>query len=296
MLLASNLKIKFHCSCGKRYLIAPEQSGDSLDCLYCQQKIILPDFRDPRVLGIYYDGAKENKSKNNGLVLRKRLPRKKTTFSLPLLYISIFFNLCFVGGFTWSFFSTNERLQNEKETLLKVVDSSESPSLEMQKKFSFLQEETQKKQNTSEPEEKEEFVEEKSITQEYSFHLDAGSQKIKSGKLEESIHSFSTAIQMDPKRVEAYLARALAYEKAQKIEEALKDYAEAILLFPERHDLYFKRGHLRFSQKEYKEAILDYSKAIQYHSLAEYYQERGKRRKSLKNLLKRKKIFKKPSN
>lgn len=95
---------------------------------------------------------------------------------------------------------------------------------------------------------------------------DRGVRCVKEGDYEEAIFAFSAAIDIDPKRVEAYMSRGDAYvlsgETGENLAAALVDYEAAVKLdetLPEAYlglaDIYIRRG--------------EYGKALEFLKLAE---------------------------
>ena len=81
---------------------------------------------------------------------------------------------------------------------------------------------------------------------------------------QEAITEFTTAIQLDPLYVDAYLARGIAYYRMLNYEESIKDYNTVIDLDPDNPKVYLNLGNThRMQRGQHQQAIQDYGKAIQ---------------------------------
>jgi tetratricopeptide (TPR) repeat protein len=80
----------------------------------------------------------------------------------------------------------------------------------------------------------------------------------------------------NPKNVNAYNSRALAYFRKREYDKAIEDSSEAINLDPKNAAAYANRGFAYFSKKQYDKAIEDSSEAIRIDpKLARAYTNRG---------------------
>lgn len=96
------------------------------------------------------------------------------------------------------------------------------------------------------------------------------------GNLDEAIASYTKAIQIDPRYIDAYNSRGIAKFNKNEMKEAIEDFTIALQLNPYLAEVYNNRGNARSEMNEIDEAISDYTKAIQinpYH--AESYCNRG---------------------
>ncbi len=72
----------------------------------------------------------------------------------------------------------------------------------------------------------------------------------------------SKAIELDPKLMEAYAFRALAYNHAMQYDKAVADLTQAIALAPDRWGLYSLRAMIYAQKKDDKSALADYQSAL----------------------------------
>jgi tetratricopeptide (TPR) repeat protein len=93
-------------------------------------------------------------------------------------------------------------------------------------------------------------------------HYRVSKEFIEKGNLQDALTQLNKAIEIDPKYVDAYIARAGVLEKMDKIQEALDDYNRAIVFDPKDEDTYFEAGRLNFLLKKYDEAIKQLDKAL----------------------------------
>src|SRR5262249_6050794 len=77
-----------------------------------------------------------------------------------------------------------------------------------------------------------------------------------------AIADYNEAIRLDPKNVEAYSSKGLAWSKKKDHDRAMADYNEAIRLDANHAAAYRNRGFTWLSKKEYDKAIADYNEAI----------------------------------
>ncbi len=96
--------------------------------------------------------------------------------------------------------------------------------------------------------------------------LQAGLDSHKAGRFKEAVDIYSEAIKKNPRSVEAYDWRGMAYDELNELDKALADYNEAIKLAPEYADAYNNRGEVFRKKKMYREATGDYRKALQLDS------------------------------
>lgn len=81
------------------------------------------------------------------------------------------------------------------------------------------------------------------------------------GDFVRGLESFSKAIERDPKYVDAYMSRGMAYIQMGKTGEALADYSKAIELDPNRKDIYFNRAAAYAEKGDFDKAWEDYHTA-----------------------------------
>ncbi|MGI9215093.1 MAG: tetratricopeptide repeat protein [Gammaproteobacteria bacterium] len=97
----------------------------------------------------------------------------------------------------------------------------------------------------------------------------------KNGNYGAAVGSLNIAINLDPKYVEAYIARASIAEKQGNFNAALIDYNNALNFRPSDQTFY-NRGLIKLALKKFTDAILDFNNAIELNPLfAKAYHERG---------------------
>jgi len=95
---------------------------------------------------------------------------------------------------------------------------------------------------------------------------------------------YTKAIELDPKYVNGYILRGVAYDALKKYPEAIADYTKAIELDPKKADAYYNRGVAYDALKKYEEALADYTKAIEIDpKKADAYFDRGEIYRNLNN-------------
>ena len=100
-----------------------------------------------------------------------------------------------------------------------------------------------------------------------------------SGKYEQAIEEFNSAIAHDPDYSSAYNNRGNAYYRLSNYQRAIEDYDRAIALDPEKAFAYMGRAQIYHDAMELHKAIEDYSRAIRYapdsNNRAKMYNDRG---------------------
>ncbi|XP_018419983.1 PREDICTED: tetratricopeptide repeat protein 6 [Nanorana parkeri] len=71
------------------------------------------------------------------------------------------------------------------------------------------------------------------------------------GQFSQAVHHFSSAINIDPLCIRAYLCRAQAYRQHKDLRNALKDITRAIHLRPDSQEPYIIRGQYLYEMKKY---------------------------------------------
>ena len=89
-----------------------------------------------------------------------------------------------------------------------------------------------------------------------------GGKRDNLSKLEKVISYYSRAIKINPKYVEAYNNRGVAYDSKGDYERAISDYNRVILLNPKLAEPFNNRGKTYDDQGDLDRAISDYSQAI----------------------------------
>jgi len=88
----------------------------------------------------------------------------------------------------------------------------------------------------------------------------------KLGDYQRAIHDATRAIEIDPKFAGAYCQRAFAYQQSEldnRVERSFADANKAIQLDPTSSLSFILRGNARLEREEYREALADFTKAIQ---------------------------------
>ena len=97
------------------------------------------------------------------------------------------------------------------------------------------------------------------------------------GKYEEAIRGYGSAIQSDPKNADFYYGRGRCYERLQDFPRALTDYSKAVELDGNFIDALHARAQLYFQGGKYPEALKDYDQIISNAGYtAAYYPERAR--------------------
>lgn len=89
----------------------------------------------------------------------------------------------------------------------------------------------------------------------------AGTEFIETANFEDAIAQFSKAIELDPDYINAYVARASAYENVGKFQEASEDYNRALVFKPKETDVWYRLGVAYNKLNKYDEALLALNKA-----------------------------------
>jgi tetratricopeptide (TPR) repeat protein len=89
----------------------------------------------------------------------------------------------------------------------------------------------------------------------------AGEEFIETANFNDAIAQFSKAIELDPDYVDAYIARANAFENLGKFEEASEDFSRALVFKPKEADISYKLGVTYNKLDKYEEALSALNKA-----------------------------------
>ncbi len=71
---------------------------------------------------------------------------------------------------------------------------------------------------------------------------------------EDAISNYTKALDLDPKYIKAYLARAYCYEKTARNVNALEDYKRAIIFDPKEKEHYYNAGRICYELGKYNDA------------------------------------------
>ncbi|MBI2935537.1 MAG: tetratricopeptide repeat protein [Chloroflexi bacterium] len=93
-------------------------------------------------------------------------------------------------------------------------------------------------------------------------HYELGNAYLGRGDLENARLSFTTSLELDPLRADAYRSKGLVLWRLGRTAEALQDFAKAIALNPEDAEVHYYRGLLYQEQKEREAALVDFARSI----------------------------------
>ena len=94
-------------------------------------------------------------------------------------------------------------------------------------------------------------------------------------KFEDAINQFSSAIELDPEYVDAYLKRAESYERLKNWKAAAEDYERALVFENRNEEIYYLAGKAYYNNEQYGIALAKLNRAIELKSnLVEAYQVR----------------------
>lgn len=106
-------------------------------------------------------------------------------------------------------------------------------------------------------------------------YLNKAMELIKTGDSKTATLFLDSAIRLDPKYVDAYVARASIAERNGNLKSAILDYTHAINIKP-YYKLFYDRGVLELALKSFAEAARDFTNAIQLNpQFARAYSDRG---------------------
>ncbi len=106
-------------------------------------------------------------------------------------------------------------------------------------------------------------------------YFDKAMSLIRDNNSKEAIICLNLAIRLDPKYVDAYVARASILEKAGNLQSALVDYTQALNIRPS-DKIFYERGVIELSLKSFANAARDFTSAIELNpQFARAYSERG---------------------
>jgi len=98
---------------------------------------------------------------------------------------------------------------------------------------------------------------------EYSKLIASGFSHGKTGDFEAAIADYTSAIAIDPDKVNGYYYRGTAKIKTGDFKSAILDFTKSIELKPDYADAYLNRGYSKSCRKDQVGAIQDYNKAIE---------------------------------
>ncbi len=95
-----------------------------------------------------------------------------------------------------------------------------------------------------------------------STYLRIANHAFYSGDFDRAISDYTAAIKADPKRIDSYLKRGLAYREKGKYDQAIADFNRALTLDPDSAGAYLNRGKVRAASGDHAKAIEDFDRAI----------------------------------
>jgi len=81
-----------------------------------------------------------------------------------------------------------------------------------------------------------------------------------------AIPDFDTAIRLNPKYIDAYNNRGIAYFSKGQYDRAIADHTEAIRLDPKNAVIFYNRGFVYERKGELEKALADYNLAVSLNS------------------------------
>jgi len=94
------------------------------------------------------------------------------------------------------------------------------------------------------------------------FYSNRGIGKVRIGDLAGAIEDFSSALDRNPKFVDAYRNRGIARQLTGDFDRAIADFNQALRYDPKSAALYNARGTALFSKDEHDRAIVDFNSAL----------------------------------
>ena len=94
-------------------------------------------------------------------------------------------------------------------------------------------------------------------------YFEEGKRLFVEGKLEESIHAFTKALEAGFEPTMTYLSRGAAYLKLKEPDRAIVDFGRAIELDNANFRAYYYRGMANSQKRDFEKAVADFSKAIE---------------------------------
>jgi len=94
------------------------------------------------------------------------------------------------------------------------------------------------------------------------LYSNRGIGKVRIGDLAGAIEDFNSALNRDPKFVDAYRNRGIARQLTGDFDRAIADFNQALRYDPKSAALYNARGTALFSKDEYDRAIVDFNSAL----------------------------------
>jgi len=115
------------------------------------------------------------------------------------------------------------------------------------------------------------------ITEEALAHLDKGKDLFAKNKLDEAIHEFSLALDINGNLTDAYYFRGNIYADKGNYDKAIEDYTTTLRIEPEDAYALYNRGCTYHDKGDLDKAIEDYTAAIRIDpdSPPEYFANRG---------------------
>ncbi|MEP7339165.1 MAG: tetratricopeptide repeat protein [Acidobacteriota bacterium] len=96
-----------------------------------------------------------------------------------------------------------------------------------------------------------------------SFHVNRGQARYASGKWEQAIADFDTALIIDPRNAAIFNARGLVWLALKDYGLAIRDFNQAIKLAPDFATAYANRGLARLQQGRESKASEDFARSFE---------------------------------
>lgn len=107
------------------------------------------------------------------------------------------------------------------------------------------------------------FVANSSLAQTPKKYLKTGEEFENSKNYNDARAQYTKALEMDPKFVDAYIARARTFESTMQINEAIQDYERAVTFSPDNAELYYNLGRLNLMIDQPRKSLEFSNKAIE---------------------------------
>lgn len=101
----------------------------------------------------------------------------------------------------------------------------------------------------------------------YKFYLDKGISETNEGKFDEALHSLNKAAALEPDNALTFFSLGIVFHQMNELESAYESYTRAIVLNPKMIDAYFNRAQTILADEDkndekLKEALDDLSEAV----------------------------------
>jgi tetratricopeptide (TPR) repeat protein len=93
--------------------------------------------------------------------------------------------------------------------------------------------------------------------------LNKAQKLLKEYRADEALPLYDKVISVDPKSVDAFYGRGIAYGEMGQYQKAVADYTKALQLSPKRGYIYYNRGFNLYAMGYFDRAVADFTKAIE---------------------------------